>query len=56
MDNQNYKSYVNMNYKLIKEVDVHAPKVESTFNNTFKVIKSKCKLRKIDEHITHTKI
>jgi hypothetical protein len=46
MDNQNYNLYVNVNQKLIGEVDVHAQKVESTFENILKAIKSKCKLIK----------
>jgi hypothetical protein len=46
MDNKNYKSYVNMNHKLIREIDVHAPEVGLTFENSFKAIKSKCKLKK----------
>ncbi len=27
MDSQNYRSYMNMNQKLIKKIDVHAPKL-----------------------------
>jgi len=27
MDSQNYRLYVNMNQKLIKEIDVHAPEL-----------------------------
>jgi len=45
MDSQNYRSYVNMNQKLIREIDVHALEIESTFENAFKAIKSKCKLK-----------
>jgi hypothetical protein len=54
MDSQNYRSYVNMNQKLIRKIDVHALEIESTFENAFKAIKSKFKLKKKKwTHNTH---
>jgi hypothetical protein len=46
MDSQNYRLYVNMNQKLIREIDVHALEIESIFENALKEIKSKCRLEK----------